>query len=72
LGIINAERKCDACGEGAKVVVVDGGGAALPLPARILEVAHQFALLGIDANDGIAMTAEATSQPGNLSELLVA
>jgi len=52
-------------------VIVDGSGDALPLPARVLEVAHQFPLLGIDADDGIAVTAEATSQPGNLAELLV-
>ena len=64
LWIIHAEWEGDARGEGAKVVVVDRGGDALPLPAGILEVAHQFALLGIDTDDGIAMTAEATSQPG--------
>ncbi len=72
LGIINAEREGDARGLGAKVVVVDGSGDALPLPAGILEVAHQFPLLGIDTDDGIAVTAEATSQAGNVAELLVA
>ena len=66
LWIIHAEWEGDARGEGAKVVVVDRGGDALPLPAGILEVAHQFALLGIDTDDGIAVTAEATSQPGNV------
>jgi hypothetical protein len=33
LGVVNTERKCDARGEGAKVVVVDGGGDTLPLAA---------------------------------------
>jgi hypothetical protein len=72
LGIINAEGEGDARGEGAKVVVVDRGGDALPLLAGILEVAHQFPLLGVDTDDGIAVTAEATSQSGNVTELLVA
>src|ERR1017187_7568999 len=72
LGIVNAKRQCDARGEGAKVVVVDGGGNTLPLAAGILEVPHQFALLGIDTDDGIAVTAKATAQSGNLSELSVA
>jgi hypothetical protein len=40
--------------------------------AGILEVAHQFPLLGVDTDDGIAVTAEATPQSGNVTELLVA
>ena len=72
LWIIDAEGEGDARGKRAKVVVVDGGGDVLPLTARILKVTHQFPLLGIDTDDGIAVTAETTSQSGNLSELLVA
>ena len=53
-------------------MVVDWRGNALPLAAGVLEVAHQFPLLGIDADDGIAVTAEATSQSGDVAELLVA
>src|SRR5207247_1730999 len=65
LGIINTKREGDARGEGTKVVVVDRGGDTLPLPAGILKVAYQFPLLGIHTDDGIAVTAEATSQSGN-------
>ncbi len=72
LGIINAEGEGDALGEGAKVVVVDRGGDAPPLPTAIFEVAHQFPFLGIDTDDGVAVTAEAMSHSGNVTELLVA
>jgi len=72
LGIINAEGEGDARSEGAKVVVVNRRGDALPLPTGILEVAYQFPLLGIDTDDGIAVTTESTSQSGNVAELLVA
>ena len=72
LGIINAEGEGHARSEGAKVVVVDGSGDALPLTAGVLEIAHQFAFLGIDTDDGIAVTAEATPQSDNVAELLVA
>ena len=53
-------------------MVVDRRGNALPLPAGILEIAHQFPLLGIDTDDGIAMPTESAAQPGNVAELLVA
>ena len=72
MGIINAEREGDAVGLRTKVVVVDRGGDAIPLPAGILEVAHQLSLFGIDTDDGVAVTAEAPSQAGNVAELLVA
>ena len=72
LEIINAEREGDTLGLGTKVVVVDGSGDTLPLPAGIFEIAHQFPLLGIDTDDRVAMTAEAASQAGDVAELLVA
>ena len=52
--IVNAIGEGDARGEGAEVMVVDLGGNALPFHAAILEVAHQFPLLGVDADDGVA------------------
>jgi hypothetical protein len=61
-----------ASGEGTEVVVVDRCGNALPLPAAVVEVAHQFPLPGIDADNGIALTAETPSQSGNVAKLLVA
>ena len=72
LGIINAEGQGDAPGQGAKVVVVDRRGGTLPLSASVVEVTHKFPLLRIDANDGVAVTAEAASQSGDVMELLVA
>ena len=50
--IINAVRDGNASGVGAEVVVLDSAGRPIPARAGILEVAHQFALLGVDANDG--------------------
>jgi len=53
-------------------VVVDRRGNATPLATGILKVAYQFTLLGIDADDGIAATAETASQTIDHVELLVA
>jgi len=50
--IIDAVRDGDAGGVGAEVVVVDESGRQIPARARILEAADQFALLGVDADDG--------------------
>jgi hypothetical protein len=46
--IIDAVRNGDAGGVGAAVVVVDGAGRKIPARTGILEVANQFALLGVD------------------------
>ena len=72
LEIINAVGEGDALGERAKVMVVDRGGDALPLPTGILKVTDQFPLFSIDTDDGVALTAETRSQSGNVMELLVA
>ena len=72
LEIVNAVRESDARCQGAEVVVVDLGGNVLPFQAGILEVAHQFPFLGVDADNGIALAAEAFSQPGDATKLLVA
>jgi len=50
--IIDAVRDGDAGGVRAEIVVVDQSGRQIPTRAGILEVADQFALLGIDANNG--------------------
>jgi hypothetical protein len=50
--IIDTIRDGDAGGVGGEVVVIDSAGRPIPARAGILEVANQFALLGIDANDG--------------------
>jgi hypothetical protein len=53
-------------------VVVNLGGHALPLHTGIPEIAHQFPFFSVDADDGIALTTEEFSQPGDAAELLVA
>jgi len=50
--IIDAVRDSDARGIGAEVVIVDQAGRQIPTRAGVLEVADQFAFLGINANDG--------------------
>ena len=53
-------------------MIVDWRGNTSPLPTGILEVAHQFALFGIHADDGITVTAEAAAESDDEAELLVA
>ena len=72
LELVNAVGEGDARCQGAEVVVVDLGGNALPFHTGILEVAHQFPFLGVDADDGITLPAEKFSQPGDAAELSVA
>ena len=50
--IVDAVRDGDAGGVGSEVVVVDATGREIQTGAWILEVANQFALLGIDTDDG--------------------
>jgi hypothetical protein len=50
--VVDAVWNGDANGVGAEVVVKDAAGTALPTAACIPEVADQFALFGIDADDG--------------------
>ena len=50
--IIDSVRDGDAGGVGAEVVIVDQARRQIPTRAGILEVADQFALLGVDTNDG--------------------
>ena len=41
--------------KGADVVIVDSGWPPLPFGACVLEIAHEFTLLGIDADDGLTL-----------------
>jgi hypothetical protein len=43
-----------ADGVGTEVVIIDGPGLAIPTGAGVFEVADQFALFSIDADDGQA------------------
>src|ERR1035437_4542252 len=65
--IIEAVWDGDAGGVGAKVVVVDESGRQIPARARILEVADQFALLGVDADDGDRKSTRLNASHANIS-----
>ena len=70
--VVDAVRNGHAGGVGAEVVVVDRYRGAIPLGAGVLEIAHQFALLGIHADHRKTVTLEAMAQRGDVLELLVA
>ena len=70
--IVNAVGYGDAGGVGAEIVIVDQARRQVPACSRIIEIADQFALLGIDANDGMTTTLELVPQVADVEELLVA
>ena len=57
---------------GTEVVVINQAGRLAPAGAMILEVANEFALLGIHADDGRMSPAEAMTHVGNVVELEIA
>ena len=57
--LIDAIRDGDTECVGAKVMIIDEPGLAVPACAVVFKVADQFALLGIDADDGQVTAAEA-------------
>ena len=69
--VVNAVGDADAAGVGAEVVIVHPNRRAIPFGAGVLEVADQFAFLAVDADDGKALTLEASPQRGNMLELLI-
>lgn len=70
--IIDTVRDGDSGGVGAEVVVIDQAGRQIPTRAGILEVADQFALLGVDANDGQAAALEALPKITEVEKLVIA
>ena len=70
--IIDAVRYGDAGGIGAEIVIVDQARGQIPARPGILEIADQFALLGIDADDGEATTLESVSKIAEVEELIIA
>ena len=59
--IVNAVGNRDAEGVGAKVMIVDPRGRAVPFSAGVLEVTDQLALLGIHADHGESLAHKAGS-----------
>jgi len=70
--IIDAVWYGDTGGIGAEIVIVDQARGQIPARPGILKGADQFALLGIDADDGQMTTLEAAAQFGQILELEVA
>ena len=69
--IIDAIRDSDPGGVGAEIMIVDQTGREIPSCTRILEAAHQFALLSIDADNGMALASKAVPQITDVKELIV-
>src|SRR5258708_14174904 len=69
--VVNPVGNAYAAGVGAEVVIVHQNRRAIPFGASVLEVADQFALLTVDADDGNALALEALPQRGNILELLI-
>jgi hypothetical protein len=70
--IVNAIENGNAVRLGAKVMVVHCCGRAIPLGAGVLEVAHQFPLLGVGADHRIPLSAETATQFADVGELRLA
>jgi hypothetical protein len=69
--VVNAVGYAHSAGIGTEVVIVHPNWRATPFYAGVFEVANQFALLAVDADDGKALTLEAIPQRGNMLELLI-
>jgi Ni2+-binding GTPase involved in maturation of urease and hydrogenase len=70
--IIDTVRDGDARGIRAEIVIVDQAGRQVPSRAGIFEMADQFALFGIDANDGETAPLKSVSEITEVEELIVA
>jgi len=57
--VIDTVRDRDADGIGTEIVIINFHGCAIPLHATVLEVADQFSLFGIDADDGNSLALKA-------------
>ena len=53
-------------------MIVDQARGQIPAHSGILEIADQFALLGIHADDGVAPTPESVSKIAKVQELIIA
>ena len=70
--IVNPVGDAHAAGIGAEVVIVHRNGRAIPFGSSVLEIADQFPLLAIDADNGKTLSLEASPQRANILELLIA
>ena len=68
-GLVDAVRDGNADGIGPEVVIMNGPSIVIPTSALVFEVADQFALFGIDADDGQVAPPKTLAQIGNVIEL---
>lgn len=57
--VVDTVRDRDTNGIRTEIVIIDAHGRAIPLDTIVLEVADQFSLFGIDADDGKALVLKA-------------
>jgi len=69
--VVDAVGHGESEGVGTEVVVVDEDGRLAPGTSRVLEVADEFLLLGVDGNDRLTGSGEAVPELGDVAELLV-
>ena len=70
--IVNPVGDAYAAGIGAEVVIVHRNRRPIPFGSGVLEIPDQFPLLAIDADNGKALSLEASPQRANVLELLIA
>ena len=70
--VVDAVGNGEAVGEGAEVVVEDLDGLLFPGGAGVLEVADEFLLLGVDADQGAVLGGATTLEGGDELKLGVA
>lgn len=70
--VVNAVWDGDPDRIGGKIVIVDQNGTTIPFRSRVLEVAHEFPLFGVDADDRQGMTLILRAQGRDIVELSIA
>ena len=60
--VVDTVRDRDANGIGTEIVIIDAHGRAIPFDAIVLEIADQFSLFGVDADDGKPLALKAGTQ----------
>ena len=70
--IVDAIGNSNANGVGGEVMIVDVQGRCSPPAAGVFEVPHKLTLLGVNADDGLAVAMEAVAQIADIEELPIA
>ena len=68
-GLVDSVRDGNADGIGAEIVIMNRPSILIPTSAVVFEVSDQFALFGIDADDGQVAPSKTLTQIGNVIEL---